>query len=253
MNYWILPANPKKYNHLEAFEKFGYIDWVQTNNFTIGDIVYIYCARPISKIICKSIVTKVNLTGEEKTNDHEFWTDNDAERKSLSRNRFCRLEQVLLNNDSNVTINFLKSLQISSFQGAQRIKLDIAKKINEILKSDCDLFDCNETFPEGARIQIFANRFERNPEARKRCLEFYKSYRCQVCGFDFEKEYGEVGKNFIHIHHITPISEIRDEYHINPTKDLIPVCPNCHAMLHRNINGDTLTIEQLKSYKQKNR
>lgn len=246
MNYWILPANPKKYRHIDAFERFGYIDWVQTNHFSIGDVVYIYSASPICKIICKSIVTLVNLTCDEKTNDHEFWTDTEAETKSLSRNRFCRLEQVYLNEHSDLTIERLRKLNIKSFQGAQRISIDIAREFNEILKSDSDIFDATEPLVEGATIQVLANRYERNPGARKKCLDHYKSCKCQICEFDFEKEYGIVGKDFIHIHHIIPISEIGHEYQINPIQDLIPVCPNCHAMLHRGIEGKTLTVMELK-------
>jgi 5-methylcytosine-specific restriction protein A len=45
--------------------------------------------------------------------------------------------------------------------------------------------------------------------------------------------YGEIGKNFIHVHHVKPLSEIDEQYKINPIKDLRPVCPNCHAMLHK--------------------
>ena len=54
-----------------------------------------------------------------------------------------------------------------------------------------------------------------------------------ICGFDFEKTYGEIGKGFIHVHHIVPVSEIGESYRVDYEKDLIPVCPNCHAMLHR--------------------
>ena len=62
----------------------------------------------------------------------------------------------------------------------------------------------------------------------------------------FEDKYGEIGTGFIHIHHIVPISEIGKEYEINYKTDLVPVCPNCHAMLHRKVNDRTLTIEELK-------
>ena len=58
--------------------------------------------------------------------------------------------------------------------------------------------------------------------------------------------YGEVGKGFIHVHHIKPISEIDKEYVVDYKKDLIPVCPNCHAMLHRKINGRNLSVDELK-------
>jgi len=70
---------------------------------------------------------------------------------------------------------------------------------------------------------------------------------CAVCGIDFEKVYGELGKGFIHVHHTVPIHTIGEEYTINPEKDLIPVCPNCHAMLHRGRDADARSIEELKT------
>ena len=63
---------------------------------------------------------------------------------------------------------------------------------------------------------------------------------------DFENMYGELGKGFIHVHHIVPISMIGKEYKIDPIKDLVPVCPNCHAMLHRCKDGNVYTIDGLK-------
>ena len=85
---------------------------------------------------------------------------------------------------------------------------------------------------EGSQYQVVCNKYERNPINRELCLA-KKGYVCNICGFDFEKTYGVVGKRFIHVHHITPVSELGPDYRINPEKDLIPVCPNCHAMLHR--------------------
>ncbi len=96
---------------------------------------------------------------------------------------------------------------------------------------------------EGAVRQITSNKYERNPQARKICIEKYGT-QCSVCGFDFEKIYGEVGKDFIHVHHLNQVSSIKKEYEINPIEDLRPVCPNCHAMIHR--EKIPLTIEELK-------
>jgi hypothetical protein len=87
-------------------------------------------------------------------------------------------------------------------------------------------------FKEGSIKEIKVNAYERNPQARQVCLNYY-GYSCQCCGFNFETAYGEIGKNFIHVHHIHPLSEIKNEYVLNPIKDLVPVCANCHAMLHR--------------------
>ena len=64
---------------------------------------------------------------------------------------------------------------------------------------------------------------------------------------NFEEKYGAIGKDFIHVHHKIPLSEINEEYIVDPVNDLIPVCPNCHAMLHRKINDKYLNIEELKS------
>lgn len=98
---------------------------------------------------------------------------------------------------------------------------------------------------EGLRKPVFVNVYERSAEARKKCIQ-HKGCVCAVCGFDFEKVYGELGKGFIHIHHKTPISSIGKNYVINYETDLVPVCPNCHAMLHRGKNGTVLSVEELK-------
>ena len=100
-----------------------------------------------------------------------------------------------------------------------------------------------EKYIEGATKEISINYYERNPEARDACIKHY-GYSCFVCGFNFEKNYGEIGRNFIHVHHLTPLHEITNEYEVNPIKDLRPVCPNCHAMLHR--RKDCLSISELK-------
>ncbi|WP_236721413.1 HNH endonuclease [Trichormus sp. NMC-1] len=97
---------------------------------------------------------------------------------------------------------------------------------------------------EGAKQRITINRYERNNEARKLCIEHYGKI-CYVCGFNFEKKYGEIGQGFIHVHHLIPLSEIDQEYEVDPIKDLRPVCPNCHAMIHR--KNPPYTIEQIKN------
>lgn len=97
---------------------------------------------------------------------------------------------------------------------------------------------------EGAKTTVTVNAYERNPEARKRCLDQW-GYHCAVCSFHFELCYGPIGKQYIHVHHLKPIASIGEEYEIDPVYDLRPVCPNCHAMLHR--ENPPLSIEELKS------
>lgn len=89
-----------------------------------------------------------------------------------------------------------------------------------------------ETYTEGAKQQITVNAYERNPAARRRCIEYYGT-TCVVCGFDFAVKYGELGNGFIHVHHLRPLAKIGEEYELDPIADLRPVCPNCHSMIHR--------------------
>lgn len=98
-------------------------------------------------------------------------------------------------------------------------------------------------FIEGATKQIFVNSYERSAEARKKCISHYGP-ACVVCGFDFEKIYGEIGRAFTHVHHVVPLSDIKGPYVVDPVKDLRPVCANCHAMIHRTVPA--LTVEQVR-------
>jgi 5-methylcytosine-specific restriction protein A len=86
--------------------------------------------------------------------------------------------------------------------------------------------------PEGARVRVEVNRYERSPANRAACIAHYGA-RCQACGFDFRNVYGELGEGYIEVHHRTPVSEMGGEYRIDLISDLIPLCGNCHAMLHR--------------------
>lgn len=93
--------------------------------------------------------------------------------------------------------------------------------------------------------------YERNPIARKKCIEYY-GWKCYICRFDFLQIYGEVGRGFIEVHHIVPISEINGQYTINPIRDLRPVCSNCHSMIHRK-KGVTIDVEALRDSLQNRR
>lgn len=103
--------------------------------------------------------------------------------------------------------------------------------------------DPKEVFKEGASKNVSVNQYERSAAARAKCLAHH-GCKCVVCSFDFEEKYGEIGKNYIHVHHTVPISDIGEEYELDPVNDLEPVCPNCHAMIHR--THPALKTEQLR-------
>jgi len=86
-------------------------------------------------------------------------------------------------------------------------------------------------FREGAVIRVLVNAYERNPEARRTCIQHYGT-SCHVCGFNFKEAYGPEADGMIHVHHLRPLAEVGAEYEIDPIADLRPVCPNCHLVLH---------------------
>lgn len=97
---------------------------------------------------------------------------------------------------------------------------------------------------EGGRTLVQVSRFERDPRARRLCIQIFGTC-CRVCGFDFAESYGEIGAGFIHVHHLRPLAMGRKKHTVEPRKDLRPVCPNCHEMLHR--KSPPFSIEQLKA------
>jgi len=89
---------------------------------------------------------------------------------------------------------------------------------------------------EGTAKQIWVNVYERAPRARRDCLDYYREpdgkVKCWICKMDFAGDYDESMAGKMHIHHRKPLHEIRQEYQVDPIKDLLPVCPNCHYVIH---------------------
>ncbi|HZV69209.1 MAG TPA: HNH endonuclease [Saprospiraceae bacterium] len=102
--------------------------------------------------------------------------------------------------------------------------------------------ETQKTYTEGTPNQVTLTKYERNPYARKKCLEHF-GFSCSACGFNFEKTYGQIGKNFIHVHHLRQISTFGKTYEVDPIKDLRPVCPNCHSIIHKRMIP--FTIEEM--------
>lgn len=80
--------------------------------------------------------------------------------------------------------------------------------------------------------QILVNRYERDHVARKKCISHYGT-RCNLCGFDFAAIYGQAMAGLVHVHHLNLLSKVGPDYNVDPIRDLRPVCPNCHAVIHR--------------------
>ena len=146
------------------------------------------------------------------------------------------------------------NFDVQSFRSMRRLTSGSAALIAEIWSKEStrgviisslpEEVDDETKYVEGAVETISVNVYERDAPAREDCIAHY-GLICAVCGFDFEKIYGRIGKGFIHVHHLKPLSEIGQAYEVEPIADLRPVCPNCHAMLHRR-KPDPYSIEELR-------
>lgn len=89
-----------------------------------------------------------------------------------------------------------------------------------------------EGLPEGAKIRVEVNRYERDRRNRAAALAIH-GYACKACDTDMSARYGEAAIGLIEVHHVTPVSVLGADYRINPATDLVPLCPNCHSVSHR--------------------
>ncbi len=99
---------------------------------------------------------------------------------------------------------------------------------------------------EGGKKHVEQEQTYRNKTLRDKCLEYW-GIQCQCCGMDFASLYGEeLGKGYIEVHHLKPISSIEGMHEVDPVNDLVPLCANCHAMIHRGKVGP-LTLGELRT------
>jgi len=118
MSNWVLSCNPKVYDHAASFKKNGFIDWVTINKFEDGDIVYIYEVIPPrgrGAIVYKAKITKVDLTLDDKTDDHVFWKHG-VYPKDYQAYKFSRMK--LINEKEDIYLS-LKSLREHGFTAPQ--------------------------------------------------------------------------------------------------------------------------------------
>ena len=121
-------------------------------------------------------------------------------------------------------------------------ELRLVNPESEFIVED-DNFSYSST-KEGKRVMYYSSRYERSTKNRNAAIKIHGT-SCMVCGFDFERTYGLLGKDYIEVHHIRPLCDQQDEVEVDPEKDLICVCANCHRMLHRT-KHDILAPEKLK-------
>lgn len=87
-------------------------------------------------------------------------------------------------------------------------------------------------FIEGSMKRVWVNCYERDPKARARCIAHWGN-TCSVCGFDFQVEYGSIGRDYIQVHHLKSLASLAGSHPVDPGVDMRPMCANCHVMARR--------------------
>ena len=245
MKYWLVISN-NKFFRLDDYLEGGRtsVTWRQTNNFEVGDKVFIYTTAPKFCISYEMDVVAVELTAEHFADEEAYWVSPHDYMAAVRANRFCELQLVRCFHPESMPLRLLKMYGLNTIRGNMVLEGELLDFILSTVDSSFmkNIKSKDETYPtevseadvynEGAVMQVKVNRYERNRDAREKCIEA-KGCKCAVCGWDFEDVYGEIGRGFIHVHHLIPISSIGEDYVIDPINDLVPVCPNCHNMLHR--------------------
>ena len=228
-----------------------FVDWRQSNEFSIGDIVFLYKASPKSQITYRMEVVQTALSYDESTDKEIFWKDKPLFYDGLGSHRYVRFHLQMEYPEGFLKIQSLREHGLrGNIQGVMECKnkelLDFLKgEVTGVSTTDEGNSDNSSVaeYREGEVHEVMMTRYERNRDARNKCIEA-KGCKCAVCGMDFEERYGKIGRGFIHVHHLVPISSIGKTYRLNPIADLVPVCPNCHNMLHR--KEPPYTIKELQ-------
>ena len=247
--YWLISCNDHIFNIDDCLNENTTVDWHASFFPKIGDIVFIYRTRPLQKICYMLKTIKTNIPYEESADDFKYWMEEHSfDEMAKPGELYHRLELIETIDNPGLHLNMLQRQGMKGVpQGPRKLSgplLDYVLSFFSGTNNDYDEIDEPDNYFEGAVKQVCVNSYERNPYAREKCISAH-GCKCSVCGIDFEEVYGEIGRGFIHVHHKVPISSIGSEYKLDPINDLVPVCPNCHSMLHRK-HGEVMTIEELK-------
>lgn len=249
MTQWLAFANDIKiFDVVKCFQEQNICHW-RKYNFSQGDIVYLY-VKSLECVIYKTVVLSDKVT-PDKWDDDKYWIDSS---KNTDKEKRVLLQLLSVYTGYQLTLNHLKDnglKRISSLTTPNKNPLSLLEYIktkfdeeqNEFA-GEMDINDENCDNSDNRWKKMLVNRYERDPVERLKCIKQYgNKYECLVCGMNFEKVYGELGRDFIHVHHIVPLSNEGKDDSIN----MIPICPNCHAMIHRHMSNGARDYEMVRS------
>jgi len=215
---------------LDSAKKSAY--WYVPKLTAAGDTVLFYVVQPVSAITAVGRV----LTSPQATDTKWYRARVGEVRRLESPIPLTELRKMFRG------WKWLRSVNMFAYVSQERAQALLKRLDEQFYLSPSEV--SAQRMIEGTRTTIQVSKVERDPNARKKCIELFRAV-CTVCGFDFGKTYGDLGDGFIHVHHLKPLAAAKRQRNVNPKFDLRPVCPNCHEMLHR--RNPPLTIAALKA------
>lgn len=263
MATYLLTWNPQRFDwfgideEIADLEASGWLEgsWTCGQNKSLKPGDRFYLIRLGYRTLNKGIVGSGVVTSEPYLDEH--WQDQAGATSASARFVDVRFDALLnAEFDKVLEIDILKSDPIlrqmhwSSQTSGIRIPEAVAEELQKRWSAFLEVGFLSPQMEElgildGVMKEVRFTTYERNATARRQCIEIHGS-ACAICGFDFARVYGPVGANFIHVHHITPLADAGGAHRVNPAVDLIPVCPNCHAIIHR--RTPCYSIEEMRTF-----
>lgn len=192
----------------------------------------------------KQFVETINASSNNERKIFTSYWDYFGENKLVIKVNDSKMTKDAFINDKQVWNSFSLRYTVSPyFDENSEKEFNILNSVSSIIAMILSICKYSIVgYSEGQKEITEEQRYERNPINRKLCL-LHKGYKCCVCGFDFEKEFGDIGKSFIEVHHSLPVSKMGENHMVDPLKELYPLCPNCHAMIHK--KNPPFTVDEL--------
>lgn len=148
---------------------------------------------------------------------------------------------------SNPQANYFRGNAVREITTDEFIKITSKAKLldQQLVEPYADYEELHNTYvKEGKKVGYYTTKYERSKSNRDNALKIH-GYNCCICNINFKDTYGDIGEGFIHIHHVNPLFSLDSEVVPDPLTDLVPVCPNCHAIIHRQ-KGKVISIDEMR-------
>lgn len=161
---WLIPCKTTKYNIFEAFENLEFVYWIQSANYNVKDIVFIYCSKPIQRVMFKCQVEEINISSLETIYGKEYWIRESDYQESLKKT-FTKFKLVEKIDSEKLSLNKLLGQGLKKApQGPMKVRDNLLLYINNAFKENTasKAGSDNNTNIQQIKKRIFEFANERN-------------------------------------------------------------------------------------------